>query len=108
MLLKPKIQAKVYYAVAALGNNGPVRTDAMYQQWVERLATKEYADELILLAVAMELSIRLVVIPYTPQSSDRPWVTTSYGPAVMEQEDSKTIYLGNNDVHHVYLSPDPH
>ena len=115
VLLKPKIQAKIYDAVAALGNveavveaHGPVRTETLYKQWVKRLATKEYADELILLAVAMELSIRLVVIPYTPQSSDRPWVTTSYGPAVMEQEDSKTIYLGNNDVHYVYLSRDPH
>ena len=108
VLLKPKIQAKIYNAFAALGDNGPVRTEAMYKRWVERLATKEYADELILLAVAMELSIRLVVIPYTPQSSNRPWAITSYGPPVMEHEDSKTICVGNNDVHYVYLSRDTH
>ena len=108
VLLKPNIRAKLYPSFAALGKNGPVRTEAMYKQWVERLATKEYADELILLAVAMELSIRLVVIPYTPQSSDRPWAITSYAPPAMEKVGSITIYLGNNDVHYVYLSRDPH
>ena len=79
VLLKPNIRAKLYPAFAALGNNGPARTEAMYTQWVGKLDTREYADELVLLAVALELPVRLVVIPYTPQSSDRPWVITSYG-----------------------------
>ena len=108
VLLKPNIRAKLYPAFAALGNNGPARTEAMYKQWVEKLDTREYADELVLLAVALELPVRLVVIPYTPQSSDRPWVITSYGAPGMGLDGTRTIYLGNNDVHYVYLSRDTH
>ena len=89
---------------AALGNNGPARTEAVYTQWVQKLATREYADELVLLAVALELPVRLVVIPYTPSSANQPWVITSYGAPNMELDDTRTIYLGNNDVHCVYLS----
>ena len=93
---------------AALGNNGPARTEAMYKQWVEKLGKQEYADELVLLAVALELTARLVVIPYTPQSSDRPWAITSYGAPGMGLDDTRTIYFGNNDVHYVYLSRGTH
>ena len=59
---------------------------------------REYADELVLLAVALELPVRLVVIPYTPQSSDRPWVITSYGAPGMGLDGTRTIYVGINDV----------
>ena len=107
-LLRPATRAKLYPAFAALGNNGPARTEAMYKQWVEKLEMKEYADELVLLAVALVLPVRLVVIPYTPQSSDRPWVITSYGAPGMGLDGTRTIYFGNNDVHYVYLSRDTH
>ena len=80
----------------------------MYKQWVEKLNTREYADELVLLAVALELPVRLVVIPYTPQSSDRPWAITSYGAPGMGLDGTRTIYFGNNDVHYVYLSRGTH
>ena len=104
VLLKPHVRAKLYPAFAALGNNGPARTEAVYTQWVQKLATREYADELVLLAVALELPVRLVVIPYTPESSDRPWVITAYGAPSMGLDGTRTIYFGNNDVHYVYLS----
>ena len=104
VLLKPKIYAKLYPAFAALRNNGPVRTEDMYKRWVGKLNTKEYADELVVLAVALELPVRLVVIPFTPQSSDRPWVITSYEAPGMGLDGTSTIYFGNNDVHYVYLS----
>ena len=69
---------------------------------------REYADELVLLAVALELPVRLVVIPYTPKSADRPWVITMYGAPGMGLDGTRTIYFGNNDVHYVYLSRDTH
>ena len=69
VLLKPNIRAKVYPAFAALDNNGSARMDAMYKQWVGKLDTGEYADELVLLVVALELPVRLVVILCIPQSS---------------------------------------
>ena len=108
MLLKPNIRAKLYPAFAALGNNGPARTEAMYKQWVEKLGTREFADELVLLAVALELPVRLVVIPYTPPASERPWVITSYEAPGRVLDDTSTIYLGNNDVHYVFLSRATH
>ena len=104
VLLKPKIHATLYPAFAALGNDGRTPTEAMYKEWVEKLATKEYADELVLLAVALELPVRLVVIPFTPQASEQPWVITSYEAPDSELDGTRTIYFGNNDVHCVYLS----
>ena len=59
---------------------------------------------LVVLAVALEPPVRLVVIPFTPQSSDRPWVITSYEAPGMGLDGTSTIYFGNNDVHYVYLS----
>ena len=69
---------------------------------------REYADELVLLAVALELPVRLVVIAYTPQSSDRSWVIRSYGALGMGLDGTRTIYVGINDVYYVYLSRDTH
>ena len=67
------------------------------------LASREYADELVVLAVALELSIRIVVIPYIPESAIHPWKIPTYRPAGAAQNASRTIYLGNNDVHFVNL-----
>ena len=61
MVLRESICAKIYPAFAHIVPNGPARTDTLYQRWVDKLASKEYADELVLVAVAMGLSIRLVV-----------------------------------------------
>ena len=64
---------------------------------------KEYADELVVLAVALELSIRIVVIPYTPEFALEHWKIPTYEPTNAAQDASRTIYLGNYDVHFVYL-----
>ena len=85
---------------AGLSVRGPARTDALYTQWVQKLATKEYADELVVLCVALELSIRITVIPFTPLTALAPWAVTAYGPA----DADGAIYVGNNDAHYVYLS----
>ena len=108
VLLKPNIRAKLYPAFAALGNNGPARTEAMYKQWVEKLEMKEYVDELVLLAVALVLPVRLVVIPYTPPSCERPWVIISHGAPGIGLDGARTIHLGNDDVHYAYLSRGTH
>ena len=49
------------------------RTEELYAHWVQKLASTEFADELVVLAVAVELSIRIVIIPYTPESASSPW-----------------------------------
>ena len=94
------MKARVFPAFAGLNVRGPARTDALYTHWVQKLATKEYADELVVLCVALELSIRITVIPFTPLAALAPWAVTAYGRAGADG----AIYMGNNDVHYVYLS----
>ena len=72
----------------------------MYAEWVQKLATKEYADELVVLCVAMELGISITIIPYTPTTALGMWAVASYGPEGADH----VIHMGNNDVHYVYLS----
>ena len=106
VLLRADIKDIIYPAFASLTVRAARRTQQHYEQWVSKLATKEYADELVVVAVAMELSIRIVVVPYTPVSAVAPWAIPTYGPAGAAQDASRTMYLGNNDVHYVYLKPE--
>ena len=64
------------------------------------MATKEYADELVVMCVAWELGIRITIIPYTPPEALGEWAVARYGPDGSAHE----ILLGNNDVHYVLLS----
>ena len=96
----------IYAAFASLPGRGK-RTEHIYEQWVSKLADKEYADELVVIAVGVELSIRIVVIPFTPPSALANWAVPTYGPMGASQDASRTIYLGNNDVHYVYLKASP-
>lgn len=102
MLLRDDMKARIYYAFAALDCGGPARTEHMYVRWVQRLATREYADELVVLCVALELGIRITIIPYTPPDAIGQWAVATYG-----REDAEhVLHLGNNDAHYVYLSQD--
>ena len=68
------------------------------------MATKEYADELVVLAVSLELAVRITIIPFTPPSALGQWAAATYAPVNAADDAARTIYLGNNDVHYVYLS----
>ena len=94
------MKARIYRAFACLDVRGPARTEEMYARWVQKLATREYADELVVLSVALELGIRITIIPYTPPVALAQWAPSTYGPEGAEH----VIHLGNNDVHYVYLS----
>ena len=104
-MTRPDLMAKLYLAFACLDVRGPKRTDTMYRKWVRRLSTSEYADELVVMAAALELRIRICCIPYTPASAVSPWAPSTYGVAALPGSAGGVIYLGNNDVHDVYLSP---
>ena len=49
VLLRADMKARIYQAFAGLDVGGRARTEAMYTRWVQRLATREYADELVVL-----------------------------------------------------------
>ena len=52
VLLTADIKEKIYPAFSSLAVRGPRRTEQHYEQWVSKLALKEYADELVVVAVA--------------------------------------------------------
>ena len=76
----------------------------MYKNWVGRVATKEFADELILVAVAVELKVRIVVVPFTRADAPKPWVISTYQDATSIIPEDRNIYVGNNDVHYMWIS----
>ena len=98
-MLKPHIQDSIYQAFAAVGASRRPRTLQSYKKWVGKLAINEFVDELVVLATAMELGVRIVVIPYTP-SGQCPWQISSYPPEERAVISDATIYLGNDDVHY--------
>ena len=102
------MMGRIYQAFAGLQEDGPARTMGMYKQWVHKLAINEFADELVLVAVAIELKIRIVCVPFTPAAASRPWVITTYQDAASIIPDDRNIYVGNNDVHYMWLSRSIH
>ena len=100
VMLRADTKDRIYLAFAGLDVRGPVRNEAMYTRWVQKLATHEYADELVVMAVAIELRIRITIIPYTPPTALAQWATPTYGP----ESATVVVHMGNNDLHYVYLS----
>ena len=78
------------------------RTLQHYKDWVSRLATREYADELVITTVATHLKVRIVVVPWTPPTAQMPWKLSSYPDT---GEELPTVHLGNNDVHYMWMMP---
>ena len=77
-----------------------------YKKWIQRVRVKEYADELIVAAVAAELRLKIVCVPYTPSDARTAWAISTYcSPAASGNNKRCTLYLGNNDVHYMLLSP---
>ena len=104
VMLRADMKDRIFSAFAGLDARGPARTEAAYAKWVKKLATHEYADELVVLCVALEFRIRIVIVPHTPASALAPWAIATYGSTNIAPNGGTTIYLGNNDVHYVYLS----
>jgi hypothetical protein len=98
------MMTRIYEAFACLEQDGAARTLSGYRHWVQSLATREYADELVLIAVALELKVRIVCVPFTPPEALDLWAISSYPDADSSAQMSCHIYLGNNDVHYMWLS----
>ena len=105
VLMRADVKNRIYQAFALLGRHRARRTEELDAHWVQKLASTEYADELVVLAVAVELSIRIVIIPYTPEDALAHWAIPTYGSTGAAPDAGRTIYLGNNDIHYVYLKP---
>jgi len=71
---------------------------------VSRLSKNEYADELVVAAVAMELKIKIVCVPYTPPTAGGAWSISQYQPPNTDLPGDQTVVLGNNDVRYMWLA----
>ena len=91
-------------AFAALSPNDAPRTMADYRRWLQDVASRGFADELVVAAVAMFLRIKIVVVPFTPRHSAARWRISEYQPPGEPLPMSRTLFLGNNDLHYVWLS----
>ena len=78
-MLREDVKSILYPAYAVLGFGGPERFEELYTGRVQKLATSEYAEELVVLAVALDLPVRIVIIPHTPASALKPWRASVYG-----------------------------
>ena len=80
-----------------------------YKSWLSRVAVDEFADEIFLAAVALHLRLWIVVVPYTPTTAPHEWAITEYPHATMSKrlgiDHKRKVYIGNNDVHYVWLRP---
>ena len=97
----------IYQAYAALVSQGPVRSLEQYKRWVAKLATDEFADELDVRAVSIELRVRITCLPYTPLGQ-ADWHISHYSPVGHTVPERNTILLANDDVHYVWLSTKQH
>ena len=102
VLLRRKVLRMIFPAFAALDSQSDRRQLHHYKAWVKKLASKEYADELVVLATAQTLQVEIVCVPYTPESANAPWAISTYGPRSGESH-PRTL-LGNNDLHYMWLA----
>ncbi|MBM4179856.1 MAG: hypothetical protein FJ211_11100 [Ignavibacteria bacterium] len=102
VLLRSSSVQMIFPAFAALDSQSDRRQLHHYKSWVQKLAAKEYADELVVLATAQALNVEIVCVPYTPESAMAPWVISRYKPGGGQPHPS--VLLGNNDVHYMWLS----
>ena len=65
---------RFFPAFAALIALAPSRASHMdtYKKWIQRVGVNEYADELIVAAVASELGVRIACVPYPPADARSP------------------------------------
>ena len=103
VMLKADVRDLIYQAYAALAGDGPVRTLEQYKRWVAKLATNEFADELVVRAVSNELHVRITCLPYTPAGKSD-WQISHYAPVHLFVPDRKRVILANDDVHYMWLS----
>ena len=90
----------IYQAFAGLDVRGPARAEAMYARWVQRLATKEYVGELVVMCAALKVAVNLTIIPFSPPQALGERAVARCGP----EGPSDTLLLGNTDVRYVLLS----
>jgi hypothetical protein len=78
-----------------------------YRQWIMSVFCREFADELIVAALASVLDVWICCVPFSP--GDDQWAVTHYagveGSGNRELGCRRRVVLGNDNVHYVSLLP---
>ena len=74
------------------------RQRQQHQQHRQRPQHPQYLVVCVLV-ITRVVVVRIYIIPQTPQHAGRPWAITTVDPA----RSHHSIYLGNNDLHYVWL-----
>ena len=74
---------------------------AQYLAHVQGLRSNVFADQINLQQVAEAFAVDLQVIPKTPSGAPREWAITT----ITSPGSTRTILLGNDDLHYVWLRP---
>jgi hypothetical protein len=93
-------------AFGALGPSDAARTMADYRRWLQDVATKGFADELVVASTAIFWRIKIVVVSFTRRRNVPLWRISEYQPPGEPLPMSRIVFLGNGDLHYVWLSFD--
>ena len=81
-------------AFGALDHGRGSRGLHRYKAWVRTLATKEYVDELVVLATVREINLEINCVPFTTDSAARPWTISKYTPLASSGVHHPPVTLG--------------
>ena len=100
---KPQMMQLLLPAFAALDTRrGSVATIESFKQWLTRVAAQEFADELVLLAIALHLRLWIVALPAKAN-----WAVAEYPHQAKRTQfnitENRRILLGNNNLHYVHV-----
>ena len=94
-----------YAALQAGGQAGHQSSHQSYRNWLKKVSTDDFADELVLAATAKLIAVQITVVPFTPSTANAPWIITAYPANTTSIQPGHALTLGNNDVHYVLLAP---
>ena len=107
-MLTPEVMSQYAPIFAACdsvyGDKDRSATLASYKDWINKVSRIEFADELILAAVAKILGVCITTVPHTPLGDDM-WAIAQHPLEEQWAAASITdeIVMGNDDVHYVWL-----
>ena len=107
MMARQCVWQLAFAGLQLAGTNQYPSDSASFKKWLSRVATSEFADELVLSATSQLLRICIRTVPHTPEGSMQDWKITEHPCAALRSseayDESMIITLGNNDVHYVCL-----
>ena len=103
IMYQPEMVQLLLPAFAALDpRRGCAATIGSFKQWLNRVATRDFADELVLLAIALHLRLWIVALPAKSN-----WAVAEYPHHAKRRglniRENRRILIGNDNLHYVHV-----